>query len=78
VQACDNCHGPDGMGVPHAAPFLAHQYAGYLASALNSFVNGSRMNDPGKLMTSVVERLDDADIAAVAAYFSSLASTADN
>jgi cytochrome c553 len=76
VQACDNCHGPDGVGVPHAAPFLAGQYSGYLATSLHSFLNGSRTNDPGKLMTSVVERLDDADIAAVAAYFSSLADTA--
>ncbi len=74
VQACDNCHGPDGAGVPHAAPFLAGQYSGYVASALHSFLNGSRKNDPGQLMTSVVERLDDADIAAVADYFSSLAS----
>jgi thiosulfate dehydrogenase len=76
VQACDNCHGPDGVGVPHAAPFLAGQYPGYLATSLHSFLNGSRTNDPGKLMTSVVERLDDADIAAVAAYFASLASAA--
>ncbi len=76
VQACDNCHGPDGIGVPHAAPYLAGQSSGYIATSLHSFLNGSRTNDPGKLMTSVVERLDDADIAAVAAYFSSLANAA--
>jgi cytochrome c553 len=72
VQACQGCHGPDGVGVPHAAPYLAGQSAEYLTSALNSFKDGSRTNDPGKLMTSVVTGLTDADIAAAAAYFSSL------
>ena len=72
VQACASCHGPDGVGVLHAAPYLAGQSAEYLTSALTSFQNGTRKNDPGKLMTSVAGQLDAADIAAAAAYFSSL------
>jgi cytochrome c553 len=72
VQACDGCHGPDGSGVPHAAPYLAGQSAEYLASALKSFAEGSRKNDAGQLMRSVAGRLDDADIAAVSGYFASL------
>jgi thiosulfate dehydrogenase len=75
VQACNSCHGPDGMGVAHAAPYLAGQSSEYLASALKSFQNGTRKNDPGKLMSSVAERLDDADITDAAAYFSSLAAS---
>ena len=27
VQACNSCHGPDGIGVLHAAPYLAGQSA---------------------------------------------------
>jgi len=72
VQACDGCHGPDGSGVPHAAPYLAGQSAEYLASALKSFAEGSRKNDAGQLMRSVAGRLDDADIAALSGYFASL------
>jgi len=71
LQACDNCHGPEGGGVPHAAPYLAGQSAEYIASALNAWKQGSRKNDGGKLMASVAERLSAADISAVAAYFAS-------
>jgi cytochrome c553 len=73
VQACKSCHGPDGSGVLHAAPYLAGQSAEYLASALRSFKEGTRKNDPGKLMSSVAAGLTDADILTAAAYFSTLA-----
>jgi cytochrome c553 len=73
VQACKNCHGPDGTGVLHAAPYLSGQSAQYLTSALKSFKEGTRKNDPGQLMTSVASALSDADILAAAAYFSLLA-----
>jgi cytochrome c553 len=72
VQACNGCHGPDGVGVPHAAPYLAGQSAEYLASALKAFQEGTRKNDAGESMRSVAKRLDDADIAAVTGYFSSV------
>jgi cytochrome c553 len=72
APACDGCHGPDGIGVAHAAPYLAGQSAEYLAAALKAFQQGTRKNDAGQLMRSVTERLDDADIAAVSGYFASL------
>lgn len=76
VQACDNCHGPQGSGVPHSAPYLAGQSAEYLASALNAWKQRTRKNDSGQLMASVVARLSAADIAAVSAYFASLGTAA--
>jgi cytochrome c553 len=76
VQACNSCHGPDGVGVLHAAPYLAGQSAEYLTSALTSFHEGTRKEDPGKLMSSVAAQLDAADIAAAAGYFASLPSGA--
>jgi len=72
VQACNNCHGPDGSGVALSAPALAGQLAPYLAAQLKSWQQGSRKNDAGNLMSSVASRLDDADIAAVTAYYASL------
>src|SRR5260221_5077642 len=72
VQSCNGCHGPDGVGVPRSAPYLAGQSAEYLASALKGFQTGTRKSDPGELMRSVAGRLDDADIAAVAGYFASV------
>jgi cytochrome c553 len=72
VQSCNGCHGPDGVGVAHTAPYLAGQSAEYLESALKAFRDGTRKNDAGQLMRSVAQRLDDADIAAVAGYFGSL------
>jgi cytochrome c553 len=72
VQACNNCHGPDGSGVALSAPALAGQLAPYLAAQLKSWQQGSRKNDAGNLMSSVANRLDDADIAAVTAYYASL------
>jgi cytochrome c553 len=69
LQACNSCHGPDGSGVLHAAPYLAGQSAEYIASALKAFQSGKRKNDGGELMRSVAKRLNDADISAVSAYF---------
>jgi cytochrome c553 len=76
VQACNSCHGPDGVGLLHEAPYLAGQSAEYLTSALTSFQQRSRKDDPGELMTSVAGRLTASDIAAAAAYFASLPSNA--
>jgi thiosulfate dehydrogenase len=75
VQACKSCHGPDGTGVLHAAPFIGGQSAEYLISALKSFKDGTRKNDPGKLMSAVAAGLTDADILAAAAYFSTVANS---
>ena len=69
VQACNNCHGPEGSGVALSAPALAGQLAPYLAAQLKSWQQGGRKNDAGNLMTTVVAGLDDADIAAVTSYY---------
>jgi cytochrome c553 len=75
VQACDNCHGPDGNGAPRTAPYIAGQSAQYLTASLKAWKEGTRKNDDGQQMRSVVDRLNDADIGAIAAYFSSLATS---
>jgi len=76
VQACNNCHGPEGGGAGLSAPYLAGQMASYLASQLKSWQQGTRRNDAGNLMASVATRLDDTDIAAVTAYYAGLGAAA--
>jgi cytochrome c553 len=68
LQSCDNCHGPGGAGEPPAIPYLAGQYARYIATQLTLWQRGSRNNSPGA-MADVAKRLDPQEIAAVAAYF---------
>jgi cytochrome c553 len=68
LQSCDNCHGPGGAGEPPAIPYLAGQYARYIAFQLTMWKRGFRNNSPDA-MADVAKRLDKQDIAAVAAYF---------
>jgi cytochrome c553 len=71
IQACNNCHGPDGSGLPHSAPYLAGQSAEYLANQIKAWQQGSRKNDAGKLMVTIATQMSSADITAISAYFAS-------
>jgi cytochrome c553 len=75
VPACNGCHGPDGVGVLHAAPYLAGQSQDYLASALKTFQQGTRKNDAGELMRSVAKQLNEDDVAAVSSYYANVSIT---
>jgi cytochrome c553 len=68
LQSCNNCHGPGGAGEPPAIPYLGGQYARYTAFQLTMWKRGFRKNSPDA-MADVAKRLDDREIAAVAAYF---------
>jgi cytochrome c553 len=69
VQACTNCHGPGGAGgEPPAIPYLAGQYAQYIAFELRMWQRGFRKTSPDA-MGHIVKNLDDRDIDALAAYF---------
>jgi cytochrome c553 len=68
LQSCNNCHGPGGAGEPPAIPYLGGQYARYIAFQLTMWKRGFRKNSPDA-MADVAKRLDDQEIAAVAAYF---------
>jgi cytochrome c553 len=74
IQSCDNCHGPGGIGEPPAIPYLAGQYAHYTAFELQMWRHGFRKNSP-EAMARIALRLDDEDIAAVAAYFQQVRSS---
>jgi cytochrome c553 len=68
MPACDNCHGPGGVGEPPAIPYLAGQYERYIAFELQMWQRGFRKTSP-EAMAQVAKRLDDQDIAALAAYY---------
>jgi cytochrome c553 len=68
LQSCNNCHGPGGAGEPPAIPYLGGQYARYTAFQLTMWKRGFRKNSPDS-MADIAKRLDDQEIAAVAAYF---------
>jgi cytochrome c553 len=68
IQACDNCHGAEGAGEPPAIPYLAGQYARYIAFTLQMWRQGFRKTSPNS-MEFVAKMLDDQAIAALAAYY---------
>jgi len=66
---CSACHGAAGVSAIPMYPNLAGQKEMYLAKQLKDFKSGKR-NDP--TMKGMVAALNDADIANLAAYYSSL------
>ncbi|MDE2578544.1 MAG: c-type cytochrome [Hyphomicrobiales bacterium] len=76
LPQCVSCHGAGGVGVGVNFPKLAGQSAQYIANQLDAWKTGKRTNDPLHLMTGVASKLDDSQIAAVAAYFESLSPVA--
>lgn len=69
IPACEQCHGPGGVGVGGSFPPLVGQSANYLATQLKAFRKGSRHNDPMGLMRHLSQSLSDQDIDAVSHWF---------
>lgn len=67
ATACLQCHGEAGVASAKQWPNLAGQHLSYLEQALGQYKNGQRVD---VLMAQQVAALDDATIAALAAYFS--------
>lgn len=71
LPACNNCHGPGGIGEFPAIPYLAGQYADYTALQLQLWQSGAR-KDSADAMAEIAKRLSAQDMAAVAAYYQQL------
>ncbi len=65
---CAACHGVDGNSAIAMYPKLAGQHPEYLQKQLANFKSGERQN---AIMSGMAAALSDADMAALAAYFSS-------
>jgi quinohemoprotein ethanol dehydrogenase len=71
LPACNACHGAGGAGEWPTIPYLAGQDAHYTAFELQMWQRGLRRNSP-KAMRLFATKLDDQDVAAVAAYYQQL------
>ena len=69
AQLCVSCHGQDGVAVAPIYPSLAGQHEDYIVRALDEYKHGGRKNP---VMKGFASNLTEADIRAVAAYFSKL------
>ena len=71
TQKCATCHGPNLKGLEKVPP-IAGRSPSYLLRQMLAFKHGLRTNEPGKQMTTVVEKLELADMIAISAYLGSL------
>lgn len=69
TAGCIACHGRDGVSKLPEAPNLAGQVQVYLVLALQAYHTGERKNE---IMNTVAQPLTEADIADLAAYYSSI------
>ena len=69
AATCGACHGANGISNNDMWPNLAGQKQGYLVSQMVAFRDGARKNP---MMAPMAANLSDADIADLAAYYSSL------
>jgi cytochrome c553 len=67
AAVCQACHGPTGVGILPEYPTLSGQYPDYIAQALKAYRSGARQN---AIMQGFASQLKDADIEALASYFS--------
>lgn len=72
IQACVNCHGPQGHGLPPSFPYLAGQFSAYTELQLQLWKQGQRKNDPLGVMADIASRMTPEDMRNVAAYFAAM------
>lgn len=72
IPACSSCHGASGAGLPVQYPRLAGQHADYMEAQLKAFRSGERANDAARVMRTIVAKMNDAQIKAVADYAAGL------
>jgi cytochrome c553 len=73
VAACMGCHSPSATGNgPAGWPSLKGQHPEYIIAQLQSFKQGTRANDTGKMMRNVVVRMSELEMKSVAAYIAGI------
>ncbi|MCK9380798.1 MAG: cytochrome c4 [Sulfuritalea sp.] len=72
LPACAGCHGPTGAGIPAQYPRIGGQFPEYMEAQLKSFREGTRTNDPNKMMRTIALKMTDSEIKAVADYIAGL------
>ena len=73
VASCASCHGANGHSEAAGGfSILAGQQSRYILNQLLAYKYGDRTNDPASVMRNIAEKLDEAELEAVAAYVASL------
>lgn len=72
IPSCASCHGPTGAGMPSQFPRVSGQHAEYAEAQLKAFRDGTRANDPNKMMRSIALKMTDPEIKAVSDYMAGL------
>lgn len=72
AAVCTACHGADGIALVPIYPNLKGQNAPYLEGALKAYRDGQRTGGNSAIMAPMAANLTDADIADLAAYYSSM------
>ena len=72
LAACAACHGPAGAGIPAQYPRIQGQYAEYIEAQLKAFRDGTRANDPARMMRMIALKMTDPEIKAVSDYIAGL------
>lgn len=72
AAVCAACHGADGIAVIPGYPNLKGQNEQYLVSAIKAYKNKERNGGLAVVMQAQAAALSDADVANLAAYYSSL------
>ena len=72
IQACANCHGPQGVGDAAANPYLAGQHPNYLTAAMGAWKSGERQNDPSGQMTTIAKALTDEEVKTLVSHYAGL------
>jgi len=69
---CASCHGADGIAVIPGYPNLKGQNAQYIESSLKAYKNKQRSGGNSAVMQPMAAMLNDADMANLAAYYSTM------
>jgi cytochrome c553 len=72
IHVCSSCHGPGGRSISSTFPRLAGQQKDYIETQLKAFRDHERADPHAKTyMWGMAAQLSDAQIGAIAAYYSS-------
>ena len=72
LPACQQCHGPLGIGVGEHFPALAGQPYNYLVAQLAAWGTGERSGDHDGMMAAIAHKLTLSEAQQVAAFYASL------
>jgi cytochrome c553 len=76
IAMCQGCHGIDGYRIAYpevySVPRLGGQYSAYIVKALQGYKSGTRSNPT---MRAIAASLSEADMADLAAYYGTAATT---